>query len=133
MIEKVKQQYFEIGFGLMSGIIVDKELKDKLEAVLMEAHGKMLQLLDNNKEHLKVTHSGLVYPHGKQTSFSYEEPARMFDIGYDGCKELLTKALAMKPVEHLIVTDERMTIDKIKAFAQRAIEDELDGKDGGHE
>ena len=133
MIKKVKQQYYEMGFSLLSGIIVDEELKDKMEAVLMEAHGKILQLLDNNLNHLKVTHGSICYPHGKQTNFNYEEPPRTFDIGYDGCKKLLANAFAMKPVEHLIVTDERMTIDKIKAFAQRAIEDELDGKDSGHE
>ncbi len=130
MIKKVKADYYEMGFGLLSGIIVDRELKEKMNAVLMDAHGKILQLLDNNRDHLKETHNSFVYPHGKQTNFFYEEPPRTFDLGYDDRKKLLAQAFAMRPVQHLFVTDERMTTDKIKAFAQRAIEDELDGKEG---
>ena len=64
MVKKVETQFFEMGFHLLSGIIVDKELADKLQVVLEEARKKVCQLLDENKEHLKESSDHTVYPFG---------------------------------------------------------------------
>jgi hypothetical protein len=133
MIQKVEQPYFEMGFNLLAGIVVDAELKDQIEAVLCEARAKVGSLIMNNLQHIKETNSNLVYPRGKQTSFNIAEPKREYDMDLGRRMYLLNGALSMKRVEHLFETDERLNDDKIKAFVQRAIEDDLDREEAGHE
>jgi hypothetical protein len=87
----------------------------------------------NNLQHIKETNSNLVYPRGKQTSFNIAEPKREYDMDLGRRMYLLNGALSMKRVEHLFETDERLNDDKIKAFVQRAIEDDLDREEAGHE
>ena len=119
-----------MGFGLMAGIVVDEELKDKLDAVLEEAREKIFKLIDDNPSHCKLSESNYTYPRGKQTEFNYIEPARWFSLHTKDRKLLINKAFAMEKVKYLFEADTRMGIDEIKAFAQRAIENELDGKGG---
>ena len=129
MIEKVKEQYYEMGFRMMSGIVVDKELRDKLQEVLEEARGKIFKLLDENPEHCKLTETSYAYPNGKQTEFLYIEPSRWFSLHTRDRKVLLNKALNMEEVTHLFEADSRMDMDDIRGFVQRSIEN--DKRKGG--
>ena len=122
-----------MGYNLLAGIVVDEELKDQIEAVLKEARAKVGSIRMNNRQHIKETNTGLAYPRGKQTPYNVVEPKRSFDPDLGRRMYLLDGAMSMRKVEHLFETDERMTTDKVKAFAQRAIEDELDEKEAGHE
>ena len=131
MVKKVETQFFEMGFHLLSGIIVDKELADKLQVVLEEARKKVCQLLDENKEHLKESSDHTVYPFGKSTSINVITPKGAFDLSYDQRKSLLDSALAMKPIEHLYESDSR-DFDKLKAIIQRDIEDKQLAEEGGN-
>lgn len=124
MLQKIEGQFFEMGFNLLSGIIVDMELKAKMQDVLDEAREKILKLIDDNPQHYKATEMTYAYPFGKQTRFSYIAPKTDFALSINSRKELLRNALTMKPVEHLYETHKRMKIDDIKRLAQRAIEEE---------
>lgn len=128
MIQKVQEQYYEMGYALMGGMVVDEKLKSQIEAVLSQAKETIFRLIDENPNHVVVSRTSLVYPHGKQTSINYQQPPSEYDLGIDGCKQMLEPAFTMREVEHMFVSNERMDIDDIKAFAQRAIEDEQDKK-----
>lgn len=133
MITKVKKPYYEMGYNLLAGIVVDEELKGQLEVILKDARTKIGVLIMKNQQHIKETNTGIAYPRGKQTSYNIAEPKRSFDPDLGRRMYLLDGAMSMRKVEHLFETDERMTNDKIKAFAQRSIEDELDEMEDGHE
>ncbi len=132
MFQKVKGQYYEMGFHLLSGIIVDAELSDKLQGVLEETRRRICQLLDENREHLLETENSSVYPFGKQTDISYVAPKGAFSLTFEQRKGLLEIALKMEPVQHVVECDFR-DIDRTKAMAQRCIEDEKMSEGGGHE
>lgn len=123
MIQKVKQQYYEMGFRLLGGIVVDAELKNKMQEVLDEARKKIVKLIDDNHQHLKETETCLVYPFGEQADVNYIAPKSMYDLDIEKRKALLANAFTMRPVEHLFESDKK-DIYLIKSFAQRAIEDE---------
>lgn len=128
MIQRVKEEYYEMCMGLMSGLVVDKQLSDKIQEVLTEASGKIQHLVDSNKEHVFMTSSGLVYPRGNQTFFQYI--GRDFLLTPDQCIEIFRKALAMRRVNYIFRTDESWKeYSRLKAFVQRAIEDDLDAKE----
>ena len=129
MIQKVKQQYYEMGFHLMSGVLVDETLAPKLEAILSETREKVKKLVLENKEHILETNSCTVYPKGKSTEVSLSMPKGIFDLGLKGKFKIMDSALGINKVEHVFVSDERSE-EKVKAFAQRAIEDDLDAKGG---
>lgn len=132
MFQRVKGQYYEMGFRLLSGIIVDAELSDKLQGVLEDARQRICQLLDENREHLLETESSSVYPFGKQTDISYVAPKGTFSLTFEQRKELLEIALKMEPVQHVFECDFR-DIDRTKAMVQRCIEDEKMSEGGSHE
>lgn len=128
MIQRVKEDYYEMGMGLMSGLVVDATLSEKIQNVLTEASDKIKHLVKDNTEHVFMTSTGIAYPRGNQTSFQY--------IGNDAlltssqCLEILCKALAMRKVDYVFRTDESWKeYNRLKAFAQRTIEDELDEKE----
>jgi hypothetical protein len=125
MLQKIKQQYYEMGFNLLSGIVVDKELKNQLTAILEKAKQEISNLIKDNPDHYMMTNGSYVYPFGKQTDFNYKEPPRMFDLSLEQRLHLLDAAFAVKEIEHLFVSEENMKLDDIKAQAQRAIEDEM--------
>lgn len=129
MIQKVKQQYYEMGFHLMSGVLVDETLAPQLEAILSETREKVKKLVLENKEHILETNSCTVYPRGKRTEVSLSMPKGMFDLNLNQKLKIMDSAMCVNKVEHVFVSDERGE-EKVKAFAQRAIEDDLDAKGG---
>ena len=126
MIRKINEPYYEMGFALMCGVVVDEELKNKIEAVLSQAKKTIFTLIDKNPGHYRESQFGSVYPHGKQTSFHYQMPRNVFDFGVENYKQMLDDAFSMKEARNLFVSDERIPLDEIKAFAQKAIEEEQD-------
>lgn len=119
-----------MGFHLLAGIIVDAELKEKMQAVLDDARVKIYKLLDENPHKLKVTKGLTIYPFGKTTIVSYIGPKKAYDMTTDQRKNLLNVAFALNPVPCLYETDMEDE-DKLKAFLQRRIEDEhLEGEGG---
>lgn len=128
MTQRIKEEYYEMGASLLYGLVVDAELKEKLQKVLDKAHDEIQQLIKDNKEHVLVSSSSIAYPRGKQTSFRYIEEKPYLDV--NRCLEMFDGALDMKKVEYLFKTDEDWKkIERLKAFAQRNIEDELDAKE----
>lgn len=129
MIQKVNQQYYEMGFHLMSGVLVDETLAPQLEAILSEAREKARKLIMENKEHILETKTSGVYPRGERTDVYLSMPKGMFDLNLDQKLRLMDGALCVKKVEHVFKSDDKSE-EKAKAFAQRAIEDDLDAKGG---
>lgn len=129
MIQKVNQQYYEMGFHLMSGVLVDETLAPQLDAILSEAREKAKKLIKENKEHILETSSSTVYPRGERTDVSISKPKGMFDLSLEQKLNLMESALCVNKVDYVFKSDER-EIDKAKALIQRAIEDDLDGKGG---
>ena len=54
MITKVKEPYYEMGYNLLAGIVVDEELKDQLEAILKDARTKIGVLIMKNRQHIQL-------------------------------------------------------------------------------
>lgn len=129
MIQKVNEQYYEMGFHLMSGVLVDETLAPQLEAILSEAREKARKLIMENQEHILETRTSGVYPRGKSTDVYLAMPKGMFDLNLNQKLKLMESALCVKKVENVFKSDERGE-EKVKAFAQRAIEDDLDAKGG---
>lgn len=125
-IKKADQTYYEMGFNLMSGAIVDETLKNQLEEVLAGAREKIKELVMNNKQHVLETRSATVHPWGKSTSCSIAEPKGMFDFSLSQRLHLMEEAMTMKKVEHVYIADKRDSA-KNEAYVQRAIEDEEEG------
>ena len=119
-----------MGFSLMSGIIVDKELKEKLQVIFDDARKKIVDAVKENLEHVRESDTCTVYPFGNQTYCNYIAPKSSYDMNIDQRLGLLDKALVMNPVEHVYEFDHR-GIDKIKAFVQRDIENRLESGEGG--
>lgn len=132
MIKKVEESYFAMGFKLMSGIVVDEELAKKLQEVFDEAKAKIKKLVEENPDRCRDTESDYAWPRGKQTDFNYIAPKGMFDRTRKQRLYLLDQALSMNKVDYLFESDQSDK-DAIKAFAQRAIEDEQDRKGGSNE
>ncbi len=130
MVQKVEGEYYEMGLRLLAGIVVDKELKDKLEVVFKEAKEKISDLILDNPQHVKETESSTCYPLGKQTDFNYTGPKGILSQNVPQRLRLLQVAFSMKKVEHLYDTDIR-NIDIIKCKVQRSIEDEQLAENGG--
>ena len=122
-IKKADQAYYDMGFHLMSGALVDETLKNQLEEVLTGAREKIKELVMNNKEHILETRSATVHPWGKSTSCSIAEPKGMFDFNLSQRLHLMEEAMTMKKVEHVYISDTRDSA-KIEALVQRTIEDE---------
>ena len=129
MIQRLNQQYSEMGFHLMSGVLVDETLAPQLEAILSEAREKARKLIMENQEHILETKTTGVYPRGKRTDVYLAMPKGMFDLNLDQELKLMDSALCVNNVENVFKSDERDE-EKLKAFAQRAIEDDLDAKGG---
>lgn len=128
MTQRIYEEYYEMGAGLLHGIIVDVELKEKLQEVLDKANDEIQQLINDNMEHVLVSSSSIVYPRGKYTSFRYIEEKPYLDVSRR--LKMFDSTLDMNKVEYLFKTDEDWeNIDRLKAFAQRNIEDELDAKE----
>ena len=130
MVTKIQEQYYEMGFKLMSGIIVDEELAKQLQAVLEDAREKMKQLVRDNPQHCKESSSSYCYPMGKQTDFNYIAPKSWVDLNTERRLALLNEAMTMRKVQYLYESDKN-DIDHIKAFVQRSIEDEQLAGEGG--
>ena len=122
-IKKADQTYYEMGFHLMSGALVDETLRNQLEEVLAGAREKIKELVMNNKQHILETRSATVHPWGKSTSCNIAEPKGMFDLSLNKRLHLMEEALSIKKVEHVYISDTRDR-DMTDAFVQRAIEDE---------
>ena len=131
MVTKIQEQYYEMGFKLMSGIIVDEELAKQMQAIFDEAREKIKKLVLDNPQHCKETSSSYCYPMGKPTDFSYIAPKSWIDLNTERRLAMLNDALTMRKVQYLYESDKN-DIDRIKAFVQRSIEDEqLAGEGGG--
>ena len=129
MIRKIEGQYFEMASGLLYGLVVDAELSEKLQKVMEKANAEITQLIKDNMEHVIETASSLAYPRGKQVTFRYKE--KKPSIGLKSCLKLFNETSVMRSVDYLFETDmDWKDVDKIKAFAQRSIEDELDKLEG---
>lgn len=125
MIRKIEGQYFEMASGLLYGLVVDAELSEKLQQVLDKANAEITRLIKDNKENVILTASSIAYPRGKQVKFRYKEKAPLLNL--KSCLKLFNESSAMRKVDYLFETDvDWKDIDKVKAFAQRSIEDELD-------
>lgn len=134
MTQKVNEQYYEAGAGLLYGLLVDAALSEKLQEVLDKAHDEIQNLIKKNMEHVVIASSATAYPRGKHTDFKYIEAKPSLGVSY--YLEVFDKAFNMKKVDYVFKTDEDWSgHDKMKAYAQKAIEEELDAKEkeAGHE
>lgn len=129
MIQRLNQQYYEMGFHLMSGVLVDETLASQLDAILSEAREKAKKLVMENQEHILETNSSTVYPRGERMEVCISKPKGMFDLSLEQRLNLMESALCVNKVEYVFKSDESNT-DKAKALIQRAIEDDQDQKGG---
>jgi len=127
-INRIEEQYYEMSYRLLPGVVFDAEIKGQVQDILNEAKNRIRDLIKKNPEHCKECENSFVYPYGKQTDFNYIAPPNWMTLTMENRLNLMDKAFGVTPVEYLFQSD-KFELDRIKAFAQRYIEDDIDRKE----